>query len=145
MLITNNRTQRQMKLKSIPESIKIYGAPIKGCKVAESAHMITFFNTLRREYPEYAKCCLHIRNEGKRTRQQIEREKAEGFITGASDIILVGNPSFVCEMKSQSPSAKISQEQIDFFTICTVSWCICLHRPRPQGSNRSFQRLAKNA
>ena len=103
-----------MKLKLIPESIRIYGAPIKGCKVPESAHMITFFNTLRREYPEHAKCCLHIRNEGKRTRQQIEKEKAEGFITGAADIILVGNPSFVCEMKSQSPSAKISQEQIDF-------------------------------
>mgnify|MGYP003559613124 FL=1 len=103
-----------MKLKSIPDSIMIYGAPIKGCKVPESAHMITFFNTLRREYPEHAKCCLHIRNEGKRTRQQIEKEKAEGFITGAADIILVGNPSFVCEMKSQSPSAKISQEQIDF-------------------------------
>ena len=66
-----------MKLKSIPESIMIYGAPIKGCKVPESAHMITFFNTLRREYPEHAKCCLHIRNEGKRTRQQIEKEKAE--------------------------------------------------------------------
>ena len=103
-----------MKLNSIPESIRIYGAPIKGCKVPESAHMITFFNTLRREYPEYAKCCLHIRNEGKRTMQQIEKEKAEGFVTGAADIILVGNPSFVCEMKSQSPSAKISQEQIEF-------------------------------
>jgi len=103
-----------MKLNSIPESIMIYGAPIKGCKVPESAHMITFFNTLRREYPEYAKCCLHIRNEGKRTRQQIEKEKAQGFVTGAADIILVGNPSFVCEMKSQSPSAKISKEQIEF-------------------------------
>lgn len=103
-----------MKLKLIPESIMIYGAPIKGCKVPESAHMITFFNTLRREYPEYAKCCLHIRNEGKRTRQQIEKEKAQGFVTGAADIILVGNPSFVCEMKSQSPSAKISKEQIEF-------------------------------
>lgn len=103
-----------MKLNSIPESIMIYGAPIKGCKVPESAHMITFFNTLRREYPEHAKCCLHIRNEGKRTRQQIEKEKAEGFVTGAADIILVGNPALCIEMKSQSPSAKISQEQIDF-------------------------------
>ena len=103
-----------MKINSIHDSIRIYGSQIKGCKIPESAHMITFFNTLRREYPEYAKCCLHIRNEGKRTRQQIEREKAEGFVTGAADIILVGNPSFVCEMKSQSPSAKISQEQIEF-------------------------------
>ena len=98
----------------IPAQIPIYGQKIKGCKVPESSHMITFLNTLRREYPEYAKCCLHIRNEGKRTRQQIEKEKAQGFVTGAADIILVGNPSFVCEMKSQSPSAKISKEQIEF-------------------------------
>ena len=98
----------------IPKQIPIYGKKIKGCKVPESAHMITFFNTLRREYPEHAKCCLHIRNEGKRTRQQIEKEKAEGFVTGAADIILVGKPALCIEMKSQSPSAKISQEQIDF-------------------------------
>jgi len=98
----------------IPSNIKIYGQKVKGCKIPESAHMITFFNTLRREYPEYAKCCLHIRNEGKRTRQQIEKEKAEGLVTGAADIILVGSPSLVCEMKSRSSSAKISQEQIDF-------------------------------
>ena len=76
--------------------------------------MITFFNTLRRDYPEYAKSCWHTRNEGKRNKDQMEREKAEGFLTGVSDIILAGKITFVCEMKSQSKTAKISQEQIDF-------------------------------
>lgn len=98
----------------IPEQIPVYGEKVRGCKITESAHMVTFFNTLRREYPEYAKIALHIRNEGKRTHQQIQREKMEGLVTGASDIIIPGNPSFVCEAKSQSPSAKISQEQIDY-------------------------------
>lgn len=103
-----------MKLNSIPESIMIYGAPIKGCKVPESAHMVTFFNQLRINHPEYAAICLHIFNEGKKTPQQVAREKLVGMIPGASDIILPGASTFVCEMKSQSPSAKISQEQIDF-------------------------------
>ena len=99
---------------NVPKEIRIYGQKIKGCKIPESAHSITFFNTLRTKYPEYAGACFHVRNEGKRTPQQIEREKAEGFLTGVSDIILPGSPSFVCELKSQSTTAKTSNEQIKF-------------------------------
>lgn len=98
----------------IPPQIPVYGSPIKNCKIPESAHMITFFNTLRRYYPEYGAIALHIKNEGKRTQLQIEKDKAQGLVTGASDIIIPGCPSFVCEMKSQSKTAKISQEQINF-------------------------------
>lgn len=67
----------------------------------ESAEQITFFNTLRREYHEIGLIALHIRNEGKRTAQQAARQKAEGMVTGASDIIIPGNPAFVCELKRQ--------------------------------------------
>lgn len=99
----------------IPPNIPVYGKPIKSCKIPEAMHMATFFNILRRDYPEYAKIALHVRNERQRTKYQIDKEKAQGgFVTGASDIILPGNPTFVCEMKSQSPRAKISDEQIDF-------------------------------
>jgi len=99
----------------IPPNIPVYGKPIKGCKIPEAMHMATFFNILRRDYPEYAKIALHVRNERQRTKYQIDKEKAQGgFVTGASDIIIIGCPSFVCEMKSQSPRAKISDEQIDF-------------------------------
>jgi len=99
----------------IPPCIPVYGKPIKGCKIPEAAHMATFFNILRRDYPEYAKIALHVRNERQRTKYQIDKEKAQGgFVTGASDIIILGCPSFVCELKSQSPRAKISDEQIDF-------------------------------
>lgn len=76
--------------------------------------MGTFFNQLRINHPNYAEIALHIFNEGKKTPQQVEREKLVGMIPGASDIIIPGNPTFICEMKSQSPQAKIYQEQIDF-------------------------------
>lgn len=99
----------------IPPFMPVYGKPIKGCKIPEAAHMATFFNILRRDYPEHAKIALHVRNERQRTKYQIDKEKAQGgFVTGASDIIIIGCPSFVCELKSQSLRAKISDEQIDF-------------------------------
>lgn len=109
----------------IPPEIKVYGPPIKGCKIPESAHMVTFFNTLRREYPQYGAIALHIKNEGKRTQLQIEKDKAQGLVTGASDIIIPGKPAFVCELKSQSPKARISQEQIDFLIAAQNNGAFC--------------------
>lgn len=70
----------------------------KKCPV-ESAEQITFFNTLRREYPELGLIAIHPRNEGKRTQNQVTRQKAEGMTAGASDIVIPGCPSFVCELK----------------------------------------------
>lgn len=98
----------------IPENIPVFGEKVKGCKIPESAHMKTFFNTLRREHPEYGAIALHIRNEGNKTPQQVIREKVEGMVTGASDIVIPGRPSFVCELKSQSTRATISDEQISY-------------------------------
>jgi hypothetical protein len=86
-----------------PEWLPVFGDldyRNKKCPV-ESAEQITFFNTLRREYPELGKIAIHPRNEGKRTIQQTQRHKAEGMTTGASDIIIPGCPAFVCEMKRQ--------------------------------------------
>lgn len=66
----------------------------------ETAEQITFFNWLRREYPDsYGLIAVHVRNEGKRTAQQVVREKAEGMVSGAADIIIPGSPAFVCELK----------------------------------------------
>lgn len=91
--------------------IPTYGTKLKGCKIPESAHMITFFNILRRDYPEYGNVAIHVRNEGKRTKQQIDKERIEGFVKGACDIIIVGNPALCIEMKSRATSAKVSPEQ----------------------------------
>lgn len=66
----------------------------------ETAEQITFFNWLRREYPDsYGLIAIHIRNEGKRTIHQAIREKAEGMVSGAADIMIPGCPTFICELK----------------------------------------------
>lgn len=65
----------------------------------ESAEQITFFNILRRDYPQLGLIAIHPRNEGKRTMQQAQRQKAEGMTIGAPDIVIPGSPSFLCEMK----------------------------------------------
>lgn len=85
----------------IPNWLKCYGDMDyrnKNCP-PESAEQITFFNCLRAKYPSIGRIALHIRNEGKRTVQQAIRHKAEGMVAGASDIIIPGSPSFVCELK----------------------------------------------
>ena len=96
--------------------IKYYGEKLKGKQPTESSEMITFFNQLKILHPEVAKAATHIRNEGKRTHAQTQRQKAEGMVTGASDIFIHGNPSFACEMKSLSKTSKVSDSQIAFLT-----------------------------
>ena len=68
----------------------------------EALEQVTFFNRIRKQYPEtWGAIAVHIRNEGKRSVQQTMRQKAEGMTNGASDVIIPGNPAFVCEMKRQ--------------------------------------------
>jgi hypothetical protein len=95
-------------------NLPLFGTTDKTDTASESQHAITFFNKLRREYPQYGAIATHIRNEGKRTIQQAQKHKAEGMTTGTADIIIPCNPPFVCELKSRSPRATITQEQIDY-------------------------------
>jgi len=97
-------------------SYRKYGTPESGAQPSEKAEMASFFNRLRKEYPKtYGAVALHIRNEGNRSAQYTRSIKAAGgFITGASDIIIPGSPTFVCEMKSRSKAAKLSKSQIEY-------------------------------
>ena len=98
----------------LPKTIPIYGdTKYRGECPKESAEQITFINTIRARYPDtWGKIAIHIKNEGKRTVQQIKREKMEGMVTGASDIAI---GSFWCELKrADHTKSKISQEQIEF-------------------------------
>lgn len=85
----------------IPNWLPIYGdVSYRGKCPTESAEQITFFNKLRREYPDsYGLIAIHPRNEGKRTHQQTTKQKAEGMTKGASDIIIPAAVAFICEMK----------------------------------------------
>ena len=83
-----------------PANIKVYGDLAyrdKRCPT-EVAEQMTFFNRLRRQYPDsYGLIATHIRNEGKRTNAL--KERMEGMVNGASDIIIPARVPFVCELK----------------------------------------------
>jgi len=75
---------------------------------------ITFFNRIRK-IPIYGVIALHPRNEGKRHYKQVTKERAEGMTTGASDIIIPGNPAFVCELKRRDRTQSSWQDgQVEY-------------------------------
>jgi hypothetical protein len=83
--------------------IRVFGdLKFRGPCPYESNEQVTFFNVLRRDYPELGAIAIHPRNEGNKTHQQVMREKSEGMTPGASDIIIPGAPCFVCELKRQN-------------------------------------------
>lgn len=94
---------------------RIYGKQEAGKHPSEAAEMATFFNQLRKHYPQYAAIALHIRNENDGDYSKTDKSKLQGgFIKGASDIVICGNPTFVCEMKAINKGSRLSKEQIDF-------------------------------
>lgn len=96
--------------------IPIYGEKTKEDCPSEQCEMASFFNKLRIEYPDtWGKIAIHVRNEGKRTFGQVQKTRFEGgFVKGASDISIPGCPTFICEMKSRSHTARLSKEQINY-------------------------------
>lgn len=91
-----------MKLKSLP--FAVYGdASYRGDCPTEDIEQITFFNWLRRVYPAtLGLLAIHPRNEQMLRNGQfvvMARHRAEGMSKGASDIIIPGAPTFVCELK----------------------------------------------
>jgi len=99
-----------------PTWISVYGnLEYRGACPPESAEQITLFNIIRKEYPH----ALHPRNEGKRTTQQVQRQKAEGMTAGAADIIIPSGLAFVCELKRQDHTKSVWQpKQLDFLKSC---------------------------
>lgn len=99
--------------------MKTYGTPTSDPCPSEKVEMASFFNRLRREYPQYGAIALHIRNEGKRTAMQHSSMVGEGgFVKGAADVVIPGAPTFVMEMKSRAKTAKVSKEQTRYLEAC---------------------------
>jgi len=91
-----------MQLKDCP--VPIYGdTTFRGKCPKEELEQVTFFNRLRREYPDtYGAIAIHPRNELQLKgghHRQLASQKAQGMTQGAADIIIPGCPAFVCEMK----------------------------------------------
>lgn len=82
-------------------NIKVFGdIKYRGECPSEAAESVTFFAKIRREYPaSYGLIATHCRNEGKRSYQQVSKQKSEGMTKGTPDIIIPGNPAFLCELK----------------------------------------------
>ena len=97
----------------IPEGIKLYGNPDyrnKKCP-REGAEQVTFVNQMRLKHPDtYGLVVVHVRNEGKKTAAQVAKEKMEGMAVGAPDIMIPGNPAFLCELKRQDRTLSELQE-----------------------------------
>ena len=100
----------------------IYGdTSFRGDCPKESVEQVTFFNKLRREYPDtWGALALHPRNEqqlrGGQHRALI-RHKAEGMTPGASDVIIPARMTFVCEIKRQDHTkSKWQPGQVAYLT-----------------------------
>jgi hypothetical protein len=96
----------------LPPRIKIYGdTNYRGTCATETIEQVTFFNRLRRGFKDtYGLIALHPRNEGHRHFRQVAKEKAEGMVKGAADVIIVGAPAFVCEIKRRDHTKSQWQE-----------------------------------
>jgi hypothetical protein len=109
-----------MRLNNLP--FPVYGdASFRGKCPAEAMEQITFFNTLRREYPEtWGRIALHPRNEQQLRggqHKELARHKAEGLTPGASDIIIPARIAFVCELKRQDHTqSKWQDGQVEYLT-----------------------------
>ena len=83
------------------QNITVYGdTKYRGRCPSEALEQVTFFNRIRAQHPKtYGLIAVHNSNEGKRHHAQTQRQKAEGMTKGASDIIIPGKVTFVCELK----------------------------------------------
>lgn len=101
----------------LPSDIPVYGdLTYRGKCPAESVEQVTFFNRLRAKYPTtLGLIALHPRNEGRRHYAAVTREKAEGLTKGASDIIIPGCQSFVCELKRRDQTkSRLEPDQMAY-------------------------------
>lgn len=115
-----------------PEFLTLFGdQSYRGDCPPEDIEQINFMSQLALAYPQYRRLAIHPRNEGRRSWGQIEIQKKDGSINdGASDIIIPGNRTFVCELKrldhTKSTWQKGQQEYLEeaFFNGCFV--CVAL-------------------
>lgn len=105
----------------IPSWLRVYGdTNYRGDCPLESAEQATFFNRIRNDFPDsYGLIATHIKNEGKRSQNQVTKDRMQGMTKGASDIIIPGNPTFVCELKRQDHTKSAWQpHQLQYLKTC---------------------------
>jgi hypothetical protein len=104
----------------IPSWLPCYGdINYRGDCPREDAELMTFFNELKRLYPHLSAVAIHPDNEGLvigAAHNAHIKQKAKGAMkNGASDIVIIGSPTFVCEMKRQDHTKSTWQKgQLEF-------------------------------
>lgn len=82
---------------------------------SENAEQMTIFNELRVNYPDLAKLATHILNEGNKSQAQARKDSLMGLCPGFSDIVIIGSPVFLCELKKEDMTkSKVSEGQESF-------------------------------
>lgn len=84
-----------------PDWLPVYGdKSYRGKCNKEETDQTDFVAWLKFNYPEHWTLMIHPKMEGKRTPQQIAKDKKTGSLKrSASDIIIPAFPAFVCELK----------------------------------------------
>ena len=118
-----------MNLKNLP--FPVYGdTEYRGKCPTENVEQASFFAKLRREYPDsYGLIAVHPRNEGLVFGGQFQgmvKKQLEGMAKGASDIIIPGAPSFVCELKrADHTKSKWQDGQISYLEAAQKAGAFC--------------------
>lgn len=74
----------------------------------------SMISRIRKDYPSsYGLVAFHVKNEGKRTTQQIKVDKLKGLTKGVSDLIVIGNPTLCLELKRDN-SCSFEDGQLEF-------------------------------
>ena len=116
------KAPKKIALSKLDKRIPIYGNTEyrnKKCP-KESAEQKTIFNELRINQPSIAKLATHIKNEGKRTEAQINEDKQQGLNTGFSDVIIIGHPVMVCEVKREDMTMSSYTEDQESFLVAAI-------------------------
>ena len=104
---------------------KIYGGNYSGDCPLEREDQKSFVEYVRKLYPQtHGALIVHVSNEGKRNYRQAAFLKGQGQTKGASDIIIPGNPAFVCEIKRNDKSkSRLSMDQYNYLKAASDAGC----------------------
>ena len=98
-----------------PDWLPVFGdLPKATTNPHEDYVLSSLISRIRKDYPtSYGLVAFHVKNEGKRTTQQIKVDKLKGLTKGVSDLIIIGNPTLCLELKRDN-SCRFEDGQLEF-------------------------------
>ncbi len=108
----------------INSNIRVYGdINYRGDCAREDSEVQTIVNQVRKRYPHIL--FTHIKNEGKRTKAQMDFDKSMGLLNGVSDLVFFGNPTLLIEVKRRDHTkSKWQPNQEQFLMAASSQGCL---------------------